>query len=256
MANFPPLKKSILFCLNKFIEEFDLKPDFLDVGCGIGDVSSFLAEKGWRGKAIDVSADALEKARQNLSIFPFVDLEKKDFFEATGTYTTVFLQDILEHIPEDGKAFQKLASLISAGGYAVIAVPSNPRYWQWDDDSYGHVRRYTAKGIKKKLGDVGLEVIAIWDFTFPVFWMMRRIYAMIIRGPKVVDVPDTLRHRTLKSGMTPEWQSSLWVNWLGKVSFFWNWVYRFQFKFFKHRARWGHEMIILAKKMEIVTTHG
>lgn len=116
MANFLPLKKSILFCLKKLIKEYDLQPDFLDIGCGVGDISSFLAEKGWQGKAIDISEDALAKARRNLVKFPSVQLEKKDFFEVTGTYNTVFLLDILEHISEDEKALQKLASLVSEGG--------------------------------------------------------------------------------------------------------------------------------------------
>jgi SAM-dependent methyltransferase len=256
MANFLPLKRSILFCLNKLIEEYDLRSDFLDVGCGIGDVSAFLAEKGWRGRAIDVSADAIEKARQNLTRFPSVELEKKDFLEASGTYNAVFLLDILEHMPEDGNALRKLTTLIADGGHAVIAVPSNPRYWKWDDDFYGHVRRYTAKGIKKKLEDAGLETVAIWDFTFPVFWAMRQVYSKIARSPKEAIKPEALQSRTQKSGMKPEWQNSFWVNWIGKISFFWDWVYRVQFKFFKHKTRWGHEMIILAKKRETVTTHG
>lgn len=248
MANFLPLKKSILFSLNKLIEEYGLKPDFLDVGCGIGDVSSFLADKGWRGKAIDISESALAHARKHLAVFPAVELEKKDFFEATGTYNTVLLLDILEHISDDVKALQKLASLISAGGNAVIVVPSNPRFWAWDDDFYGHVRRYTAEEITKKLGDAGLETVAIRDFTFPVFWMMRRIYTSIVKGPKRGFAAEKLQQRTLQSGIAPEWQNSFWVNWLGNLSFFWNGVYRFQYRFFKKQVRWGHEMIILAKK--------
>ena len=33
-----------------------------------------------------------------------------------------------------------------------------------------------------------------------------------------------------------------------KDFFFLNWVYALQHRFFERRARWGHEMIILAKK--------
>lgn len=85
---------------------------------------------------------------------------------------------------------------------------------------------------------------------------MRRLYAKIGRRPRGNALQDTQQQRTMKSGIVPEWQSSFWVDWLGKASFFWDLVYRFQFNFFKDKARWGHEMIILAKKSEIVTTHG
>lgn len=255
MTNFLPLKKSILFYLDELINQYGLQPDFLDVGCGIGDVSRFLAERGWRGKAIDISGNALEKAQENLAAFPGVNLEKLDFFDATGTYKTVFLLDFLEHIPTDKKALQKLVSLIADGGHAVIVVPSNPRFWHWDDDFYGHIRRYTEKGIKKKLEDVGLKTVAIWDFTFPVFSLMRRIYATVFRNPKKDDSEKTIQHRTMQSGIKPRWQDNIWINSLGKLPFFWDLVHQIQFRFFKHQTRWGHEMIILAKKDGDSTAH-
>jgi len=147
MANFQPLKRSILFCLKQLIARHDLQPGFLDVGCGIGDVSVFLAGLGWTGKAIDISEAALAEARRNLGSFPGVRVELEDFFESGGTYGTVVLFDILEHLADDAAALRKLSSLVRSDGHAVIAVPSNPRLWGWDDDFYGHFRRYTEEEI-------------------------------------------------------------------------------------------------------------
>jgi SAM-dependent methyltransferase len=256
MANFRPLKRSILFCLKRLLAEYDLRPEFLDIGCGIGDVSVFLAEQGWTGKAIDVSDAALAEARLNLGRFPGVQLEKEDFFESGGTYGTVLMFDILEHLADDAAALGKLAALVRSDGHAVLVVPSNPRQWGWDDDFYGHIRRYTEEDIKAKLRDVGLEPLEVWDFTFPVFTVMRGIYIRIARAPAVAREQSARSERTLRSGMVPEWQSSSLVGELGNARFFWDWVYRMQFRFFRHRVRWGHEIIVLAKKTELETTHG
>jgi len=255
MANFQPLKRSILFCLKQLIARHDLQPGFLDVGCGIGDVSVFLAGLGWTGKAIDISEAALAEARRNLGSFPGVRVELEDFFESGGTYGTVVLFDILEHLADDAAALRKLSSLVRSDGHAVIAVPSNPRLWGWDDDFYGHFRRYTEEEIKAKLRDACFEPLEVWDFTFPVFAAMRAIHTRIARAPEAGE-QRVQSARTLRSGMVPEWQNSAWVSWLGKAWFFWDWVYRLQFRFFRHRVRWGHEFIVLAKRTELETTYG
>ena len=248
MANFRPLKRSILFCLNRLIARHGLQPDFLDIGCGIGDVSAFLAQRGWAGKAIDVSDNALAQAHLNLRKFPEVRLEHEDFFDAGGTYGTVLMLDILEHLAEDGAALRKLAALVRSGGHAVIVVPSNPRRWGWDDDFYGHVRRYTEAEIRAKLREAGLEPLEVWDFTFPVFTVMRGIYIGIAKAPAQAPEQAARSSRTLQSGMAPEWQSSSWVGWLGNAWFLWDLVYRVQYTFFRHWVAWGHESIVLAKK--------
>ncbi len=257
MANFKPLKRAILFCLKQLIAEHDLHPEFLDIGCGVGDVSAFLAGRGWTGKAIDVSDVALEQARLNLGKFPGVRLGQEDFFDTGGTYGTVLMLDLLEHLPDDAAALRKVASVVRDGGYAVIVVPSNPRRWGWDDEFYGHVRRYTEAEIRAKLHDSGLEPIEVWDFTFPVFTVMRGVYARVA-GPRAeARRPSSAGfERTLRSGVVPKWQSAPWVGWLGNASVVWEWVYRTQFRFFRQQIRRGHEMIVLAKKAEREATHG
>ena len=247
MANFEPLKKSILFCLQQLIARHDLRPDFLDIGCGIGDVSAFLAAQGWTGTAIDISDQAVMRARLNLQRFPGVRLRQEDLFTAIGMYGTVLMIDILEHLPDDRAALQKLASLVRTGGHAVIVVPSNPGKWGWDDDFYGHIRRYAKEDLEAKLRNSGLKLIEAWDFTFPVFTIMRGIHARLAKPPAKGPGENAMLERTLRSGMAPEWQRSSWVDWLGRACFFWNWVYRMQFTFFRHRVRWGHEIIVLAQ---------
>jgi len=156
--------------------------------------------------------------------------------------------DILEHLADDGAALRKLSALVRSGGHAVIVVPSNPRRWGWDDDFYGHVRRYTEEEIRTKVRNAGLNPLEVWDFTFPVFTVMRGIYIRIAKAPDQASDRSARSERTLQSGMAPEWQSSSWLGWLGNACFFWDLVYRMQYTFFRRRVAWGHETIVLAQK--------
>lgn len=58
MANFKPLNNYSLFILDKFINSYHLKPPFLDIACGNGYLSEFLARRGWGGKAIIIPEDS------------------------------------------------------------------------------------------------------------------------------------------------------------------------------------------------------
>lgn len=153
MANFPPLKNYILYCIDKLVTQYNLggaPQKFLDVGCGMGDISQYFAGRGWQGKVIDISDIAVEKARENLKTFKDIEVENKSLFQETGVFRIIFLMDVLEHIENDRAALDKVFSLLTKDGYAVISVPSNPREWRWDDDFYGHYRRYTSVEIKNK----------------------------------------------------------------------------------------------------------
>ncbi len=256
MANFRPLKRSILFCLQKLMARHDLQPDFLDIGCGLGDVSVFLAEQGWTGKAIDISDAALAAAGSNLEKFPGVCLAREDFFETDGKFGTVLMLDILEHLADDTAALGKMAALVRSGGHAVVVVPSNPKKWGWDDDYYGHIRRYTEEDIRAKLLNAGLNPVEVWDFTWPVFTALRGIYIRIIGKPAESLGQNSRSERTLRSGMVPQWQRFSLVEKLGRARFFWDLVYRIQFRFFRNRVRWGHEIIVLAKRTQPEAAYG
>src|SRR5262245_15232047 len=157
----------MLFCLDRFIERYGLRGPFLEIGCGRGDVSAHLAAKGWTGTAIDFSETAIAEATANLRRFPDVTVARMTLADVTGTYPCVLLFDVLEHVDDDRAALRSIERLVAPGGHLLIAVPTNPREWRWDDDFYGHFRRYTVAELEAKLADAGMPAICFWDFTYP-----------------------------------------------------------------------------------------
>jgi len=247
MANFRPFKKYIFYCLDRLIDQYGISPPFLDVGCGVGDISQHVASKEWYGKAIDVSDIAVEKAKHNLDSFTSIEIEKKSLFEETKSYKTIFLIDVLEHLKNDIAALQKISSLLFPNGHVIIAVPSNPKEWRWDDDYYGHYRRYTVEEMRTKLLNVGLEPLVFWDFTYPFFWIMRRIYTRLRFFKK--DIKEDKSEATIVSSTVNAWDISFFSKFLSRKFAFWNLVYKIQFIYFRNKTKKGCEMIILAKKI-------
>jgi SAM-dependent methyltransferase len=247
MANFPPLKNYIIYCIDRLIDGYGLAPPFLDAGCGIGDISCHLALKGWHGQALDTCDAAIEKARKYLSAHKKVEVKNHDLFQAGGIFNTILLIDVLEHLKDDLAALRMAHSLLFENGHLIVSVPSNPIEWRWDDDFYGHLRRYDMEEIRKKLIDSGFNPLVFWDFTFPFFWAMRRVYTRLKSSHK--DSPEEdASTRTRMSSLRNSWSLPLFGRVLARKSLFWNIIYWIQFKYFKQGVLRGHEMIILARK--------
>ncbi len=245
MANFVPLKQYMLYCLDRFVADYGLRGPFLEVGCGTGEVSAHLARKGWQGRAIDFSAAALERARVRLAAFPEVIVAQCALEDVEGRYACVILWDVLEHIEDDRAALAAVERLLEPGGQLLLAVPSNPREWRWDDDFYGHFRRYTVPELDAKLAAAGLVSQAFWDFTFPWFWVMRRAYTRLKRA--VAPAPDRAS-ATKASATVNAWDVPLLSRWLERSAILWWPLHRIQFALFRHATRRGHELFALARK--------
>ena len=245
MANFKPLNNYALFILNKLIKKYHLKPPFLDVACGTGYLSSHIGAMGWHGKAIDHSEQAVKIAKSDLKKYKNIIVEKKTFLKTSGKYKTVLMFDILEHIKDDTSALRKAHLLLSRRGHLVIATPSNPKEWRWDDNFYGHFRRYTRNELKAKLIKAGFKPIIFCDYTFPVFWALRRIYTKIISNKKrVVD----REKQTEQSSFSYAWNIPIILSILDKTSFLWLPIFIIQYVFFKKFISYGNALIVLAKK--------
>jgi 2-polyprenyl-3-methyl-5-hydroxy-6-metoxy-1,4-benzoquinol methylase len=96
----------------------------LDVGCGSGIFSRYLASHRWRVKAIDLSPKMIETARSisdaniEFEVARIEDLASNEQFDAIVAFS------MLEYVEEDDVAIQKFADMLPNGGVLVISVPN------------------------------------------------------------------------------------------------------------------------------------
>jgi SAM-dependent methyltransferase len=246
MANFPPFKTYILSTLDEFIRCYQLTGPFIDIGCGRGDVAEHLARRGWSGKAIDISSDVVRVAQAALQSFPSVQVSHESLESQTGDlFSTAVMFDILEHIPDDRAALAAVATIQPSGAALVSTVPSNPdSEWRWDDDLYGHIRRYRPEDLTRLLLSSGYQVIEMWDISFPIFWILRRGFTALKRS---TTLSDSSWERTEHSALTNAWDLGFLSKTLSYTPM-WEPVYALQRRF-RHRPGCGNEVMVLARRV-------
>ena len=247
MANFRPLKGYIIYLIDKFIEKYRLKPPFIDIGFGTGDVSHHLANKDWGGLSITISPDAIQKTKILLSNDNALKLERDDIRDVSGKFNIALLLDVIEHVGNDAALLNHTYKRLNRGGHIILATPSNKREWSWEDTFYGHFKRYNSSDIKKKLISSNYEIFKIWDFTYPLFWLIRRFYVNVFFLPKS-EINMTVKDRTFLSSSGIAWMFQFAEKIFSWDSTIWEKIYDFHYYNYRKKISNGHEMIILARK--------
>lgn len=242
MANFKPLKRYLISLIDEMTVMENAKPPFLDVGCGVGDISLHFAQIGWSGKAIDISPIAINSAKKCLIDQPSIEVVQLDIFDELNKYNTIIACDIIEHLDNDNKFLEKISSLLNKDGHLIMSFPILMSEWRWDDEFYGHIRRYEIPEIIELLNNNNFKTELIWDFTFPAFWLIRRIYTKII--PKKIIITDNIE-KTLKSSSRSAWDRGIFTTLFEKI-IWWKPIFWMQRKFKNHLV--GCECVIIAKK--------
>ena len=73
--------------------------------------------------------------------------------------------DVLEHIEEDTTVLAEVAKAVRPGGGFMATVPQHPALWSLQDEHAHHVRRYTARGLRRKVEAAGFEVVRMTSFV-------------------------------------------------------------------------------------------
>lgn len=109
------------------------KGSILDVGCGAGNHSLYLQEKGFEVKAIDISKGAIEVAKQR----GVKNVEVKNLLDETQAFDTVLLlmngTGIFQELSKVSKYLNHLKSLLKPNGHILIDS-SDIKYMYEDED--------------------------------------------------------------------------------------------------------------------------
>jgi len=123
----------------------------LDIGCGVGNFLSVLRSQGSDVVGVEPSDGMRELAAK-------INPEIKIVAEAAGTFDTVTMLDVLEHIEDHEEQVQKVYSILNNGGQFIIVVPAHPILYGKRDKEMGHYRRYTRESLTKVLTENGFQV--------------------------------------------------------------------------------------------------
>jgi len=205
MANFQPLKDRFLGCLDKHLKQINRPTNFLDFGCGRADIAAHLInEHSIKGDLLEVEPKSIEAIKNNSLFSESLIFENLDSVP-NNHYDLIVAFDVLEHLSNPLEVMQQLNSKLTDGGYIAIIVPYRQSTWGWDDDYYGHLRRWSKKEFVQAIEQSNLKLLSILDPTFPVYRFIR--FSMLkISSPPVQDYDlskDKLENYQERSQMSP-----------------------------------------------------
>ncbi|MBF0376529.1 MAG: class I SAM-dependent methyltransferase [Desulfamplus sp.] len=160
-----------------FKELMELSPGkTLDIGCGTGEYSIFLAQSGHDVTAFDPSLFAIEKLNAIKNQLPIQSqVNTVENFSSSELFNNIIAIEVIEHIESDRDFLKKIYSLLKKDGSLMISAPATPFLFSEADRVSGHYRRYSYNNFLNILKDSGFINIKITSYGFPILF----IYSLI-----------------------------------------------------------------------------
>lgn len=152
--------RHLISVINKFLHKD--KKDILDIGCGAGSISFYLASKGYNVTGIDISQNAISSCRDSakkmkLKNTKFIQGIFPDEININRKFDAVIFTEVIEHLENDASALSKINELLIPNGILILSTPSiNAPLHKLGltkkfDKEVGHLRRYSMPQLKTLL---------------------------------------------------------------------------------------------------------
>lgn len=169
----------------------------LEVGCGAGDLLRALAERGYTGIGVDLSAEAVVTARQMVDPSRF-RVEQAEVDGVDEQFEVVIASEVLEHCLDDVAFLRRLRAKTARDGHLVLTVPAHMAKWGMNDELCGHIRRYEREELRTALVRAGLEPLFVHSYGVPIYNLMKPFYDRAVAGEVREEVG--VAERTDRSG--------------------------------------------------------
>jgi SAM-dependent methyltransferase len=179
MQHVGPVHRHIQHDLVRVVRTLDVR-SILDVGCGSGENLARLAGLNRFDLAgTDLSDEALSLARQRAPTvrFSVLDIERAALAES---FDLVMSIQVVEHLEADIAALRNMAAMAKKYVFtSTMAGRMRP-----SERLIGHVRNYSAAELRRKLTDVGLDVLWVRGWGFPFYSpLYRSLVELLPAGP-------------------------------------------------------------------------
>ncbi|MBU0978565.1 class I SAM-dependent methyltransferase [Patescibacteria group bacterium] len=184
----------------------------LDIGCGVGPISFYLANQNHQITGIDIAQQAIKSANQTkrgLGIrnvkFMIGDISQ---MKLTNSYDLIILSEVIEHIVDDKLLLHQISKYLNKNGRFIITTPSTnaPLYklglLNDFDQRVGHLRRYSPSSLNKLIVESGFKTKVIkpsegilrnYLFTLLLWsWPMKAIQKFSLLGNSVTLIDNIL----------------------------------------------------------------
>lgn len=156
--------------VDKFLSFLPASGSILDVGCGPGQKSKYLINKGFSITGIDFSEKMIQLAKEYAPEAKFFVRNIKEHLNFEESFDGVFAQAVLLHIPkkEVKKVMENIIQPLNSGGYFYLAVKelriNNPEEEIVKENDYGYdyerfFSYFRLEELKDILLELGLNVI-------------------------------------------------------------------------------------------------
>jgi len=106
----------------KLIKNICNQGDILDIGCGTGELITYLEQQGWNTIGVEPDDDARNFAREknNVEVYPLSFLEENNNI----SFDVITMWHVLEHVSDLHLRMRQIVQKLKKDGTLIIAVPN------------------------------------------------------------------------------------------------------------------------------------